>query len=135
MEKMSESCLQLTCSLCLHLLKCFLSASFLQFDKFKTMIMVGLSSIFYYFWQFRLRKFKYYSSVPNRRAVRNKRAGGKILKKILNVQDRIDVQGEFFLENQYTCRGENFWKINNRGLNLFFYYCICIYLFQALKKH
>ena len=29
---------------------------------------------------------KDYSSVPNRRAVRNKRAGGKILKKILNVQ-------------------------------------------------
>ena len=41
-----------------------------------------------------------YSSVPNRRAVRNKRAGGKILKKTLNVQDRIDVQGENFLENQ-----------------------------------
>ena len=34
-----------------------------------------------------------YSSVPNRRAVRNKRAGGKILKKTLNVQGRIDVQG------------------------------------------
>ena len=41
-----------------------------------------------------------YSSVPNRRAVRNKRTGGKILKKTLNVQDRIDVQGENFLENQ-----------------------------------
>ena len=34
-----------------------------------------------------------YSSVPNRRAVRNNRAGGKILKKTLNVQGRIDVQG------------------------------------------
>ena len=44
--------------------------------------------------------FATYSSVPNRRAVRNKRAGGKILKKTLNVQDRIDVQGENFLENQ-----------------------------------
>ena len=41
-----------------------------------------------------------YSSVPNRRAGRNKHAGGKILKKTLNVQDRIDVQGENFLENQ-----------------------------------
>ena len=41
-----------------------------------------------------------YSSVPNRRVVRNKRAGGKILKKTLNVQARIDVQGENFLENQ-----------------------------------
>jgi hypothetical protein len=44
-----------------------------------------------------------YSSVPNRRAGQNKRAGGKILKKTLNVQDRIDVQGE------------NFWKINKRA--------------------
>ena len=41
-----------------------------------------------------------YSSVPNRRAVRSKRAGGKILKKTLNVQDRIDVQGENFLKYQ-----------------------------------
>ena len=37
-----------------------------------------------------------YSSVPNRRAVRNKRAGGKIHKKTLNVQDTIDVQGKIF---------------------------------------
>ena len=42
----------------------------------------------------------WYSSVPNRRAVRNKRAGGKILKKTLNVQDRIDVQGGIFSQNQ-----------------------------------
>ena len=41
-----------------------------------------------------------YSSVPNRRVGRNKRAGGKILRKTLNVQDGIDVQGEHFLENQ-----------------------------------
>ena len=41
-----------------------------------------------------------YSSVPNRHVGRNKRAGGKILRKTLNVQDRIDVQGEKFLENQ-----------------------------------
>ena len=41
-----------------------------------------------------------YSSVPNRRAGPNKRAGGKILPKTLNVQVRIDVQGELFLENQ-----------------------------------
>ena len=34
-----------------------------------------------------------YSSVPNRRAVQNKHAGEKILKKTLNLQDRIDVQG------------------------------------------
>ena len=38
-----------------------------------------------------------YSSVPNRRAGRNERAGGKILKKTLNMQDRIDMQGENFL--------------------------------------
>ena len=37
-----------------------------------------------------------YSSVPNRRAGPNKRAGGKILEKKINVQDRIDVQGDFF---------------------------------------
>ena len=47
-----------------------------------------------------LGSFNNYSSVPNRRAGRNKRAGGKILKKTLNVQDRIDLQGENFLENQ-----------------------------------
>ena len=37
-----------------------------------------------------------YSSVPNRRAVRNKHAGGKILKKTLNMQDRINVLGGKF---------------------------------------
>ena len=37
-----------------------------------------------------------YSSVPNRRVGRNKRAGGKILKKTLNVEDIIDVQGGKF---------------------------------------
>ena len=37
-----------------------------------------------------------YSSVPNRRVGRNKRAGGKILKKTLNVQDIIDMQGGKF---------------------------------------
>ena len=41
-----------------------------------------------------------YSSVPNRRAGQNKCTGGKILKKTLNVQDRIDEQGGNFLENQ-----------------------------------
>ena len=41
-----------------------------------------------------------YSSVPNRRAGPNKRAGGKILEKKINMQDRIDVQGDFFLKNQ-----------------------------------
>ena len=41
-----------------------------------------------------------YSSLPNRRAGQNKHAGGKILKKTLNMQDRIDVQGGNFLENQ-----------------------------------
>ena len=48
-----------------------------------------------------------YSSVPNRRAVRNKRAGGKILKKTLNVQDRIDVQGENFSAKSIIVQGEN----------------------------
>ena len=51
--------------------------------------------------------FCMYSSVPNRRAVRNKRAGGKILKKILNVQDRIDVQGEIFSAKSINVQGEN----------------------------
>ena len=41
-----------------------------------------------------------YSSVPNRRIGPNKRAGGKILKKALNILDRIEVQGGNFLENQ-----------------------------------
>ena len=41
-----------------------------------------------------------YSSVQNRRAGQNKRAGGKILKKALNILDRIEVQGGNFLENQ-----------------------------------
>ena len=41
-----------------------------------------------------------YSSVPNRRAGPNKRARGKNSSKTLNVQVRIDVQGELFLENQ-----------------------------------
>ena len=42
-----------------------------------------------------------YSSVPNRRAVRNKRAGGKIVSKSRNVQTKIR-----------PCRGEFFLKIN-----------------------
>ena len=46
----------------------------------------------------------YYSSVPNRRVGRNKRAGGKILKKTLNVQTKIR-----------PCRGEFFLKINKRA--------------------
>ena len=51
--------------------------------------------------------FLIYSSVPNRRAVRNKRAGGKILKKTLNVQDRIEVQGEKFSAKSIIVQGEN----------------------------
>merc|ERR1712051_972560 len=73
-----------------------------------------------------------YSSVPNRRAVRNKRAGGKIVSKSINVQtkirpcrgkfflkinkradqnrtavqDKIDVQGGKFSQNHYTCRAK-----------------------------
>ena len=35
--------------------------------------------------------------MPNRCVGRNKRTGGKILKKTLNVQDVINVQGEMFL--------------------------------------
>ena len=46
-------------------------------------------------------------SVPNRRAVRNKRAGGKIHKKTLNVQDRIDVQGGKFPGKSIIVQGEN----------------------------
>ena len=41
-----------------------------------------------------------YSSVPNRRVGRNKRAGGKILEKTLNVQAKIDMHRGNFLENQ-----------------------------------
>ena len=41
-----------------------------------------------------------YPSVPNRCAGQNKRAGGKILKKAINILDRIEVQGGNFLENQ-----------------------------------
>ena len=43
-----------------------------------------------------------YSSVPNRCAGQNKRAGGKILKKTLNMQDRIDVQWVFFYSIMYS---------------------------------
>ena len=40
-----------------------------------------------------------YSSVPNRRAVRNKRAGGKIVSKSINVHTKIrPFSGEFFLK-------------------------------------
>ena len=45
-----------------------------------------------------------YSSVPNRRAVQNKRAGGKIVSKSINVQTKIR-----------PCRGEFFLKINKRA--------------------
>ena len=45
-----------------------------------------------------------YSSVPNRRAVRNKRAGGKIVSKSINVQTKIR-----------PCRGKFFLKINKRA--------------------
>ena len=36
---------------------------------------------------------KVYSSVLNRRVGRNKRAGGKIFKKTLNMQGKIDLKG------------------------------------------
>ena len=45
-----------------------------------------------------------YSSVPNRRAVQNKRAGGKIVSKSINVQTKMR-----------PCRGEFFLKINKRA--------------------
>ena len=48
-----------------------------------------------------------YSSVPNRRIGPNKRAGGKILKKTLNVQDRIDVQGEKISGKSINVQGGN----------------------------
>ena len=43
-------------------------------------------------------RVNHYSSVPNRRAGQNKRAGGKILQETLKVQDRIDVQRGNFLK-------------------------------------
>ena len=46
----------------------------------------------------------HYSSVPNRRVGQNKHAGGKILKKTLNVQNKIR-----------PCRREFFLKINKRA--------------------
>ena len=45
-----------------------------------------------------------YSSVPNRRAVRNKRAGGKIVSKSINVLTKIR-----------PCRGNFFLKINKHA--------------------
>ena len=48
--------------------------------------------------------FNFYSSVPNRRAVQNKRAGGKIVSKSINVQTKIR-----------PCRGKFFLKINKRA--------------------
>ena len=51
-----------------------------------------------------LEKRKGYSIVPNRRVGQNKRAGGKILKKILNVQTQIR-----------PCKGDFFLKINKRA--------------------
>ena len=45
-----------------------------------------------------------YSSVLNRRVGQNKHAGGKILKKTLNVQTQIR-----------PCRGDFFFKINKRA--------------------
>ena len=50
------------------------------------------------------QKFHPYSSVPNRRAVRNKRGGGKIVSKSINVQTKIRL-----------CRGEFFLKIKKRA--------------------
>jgi hypothetical protein len=46
----------------------------------------------------------YYSSVPNRHVGQSKRAGGKILKKTLNVQTKIR-----------PCRGDFFLKINKHA--------------------
>ena len=46
----------------------------------------------------------WYSSVPNRRAVQNKRADGKTVSKSINVQTKIRL-----------CRGEFFLKINKRA--------------------
>ena len=47
-----------------------------------------------------------YSSVPNRRAVRNKRVcRWENSEKTLNVQDRIDVQGEFFSAKSIIVQG------------------------------
>ena len=53
--------------------------------------------------------------MPNRRAGPNKRAGGKILEKKINVQGRIDVQGDFFSEKSINVQVE----INVQGEILF----------------
>ena len=45
-------------------------------------------------------KFTMYSSVPNRRAVQNKRAGGKVLKKNFKRAGPTRCEGEKNLENQ-----------------------------------
>ena len=45
-----------------------------------------------------------YSSVPNRRVVQNKHAGGKIVSKSINMQTKIR-----------PCRGKFFLKINKRA--------------------
>ena len=48
-------------------------------------------------------RFKY-SSVPNRRIGPNKRAGGKILKKTLNVQYEINLKVRHLVKNTQMCR-------------------------------
>ena len=68
-------------------------------------------------------KAKEYSSVPNRRVGRNKRAGGKILKKTLNVQDIIDVQGGKFSEKINKCADQN--KAVQGGIFSCFHQKIC----------
>ena len=62
-----------------------------------------------------------YSSVPNRRIVRNKRAGGKILKNIKCADPNRRAGGNFFSKsiNVRTqirpCRGDFLLKINKRA--------------------
>ena len=64
-----------------------------------------------------------YSSVPNRCAVRNKRAGGKIVSKSINVQTKIR-----------PCRGEFFLKINKRACTSIGYTRVDTFLIQTFLR-
>ena len=74
--------------------------------------------------KYRAKNIFTYSSVPNRRAGRNKRQVGKFLKNTKRAeqnrragQNRHAGQnrrtGGKFSGKSKTCRGKNFWKINN----------------------
>ena len=58
----------------------------------------------------------------NKRAGQNKRAGGKLFRKSINVQGKKNSGKSIILQVEINVHTE--W-----GLNLFFYYYICIYSF------